>query len=376
MAVERYQRNDGSWVFLAVYYGPDGCKRREKFLVVPAGANQTSLKRAAEKTKVRASELRASVENGTYQTPEARGLKRLSFAELAERFLTTYRTRAGRIEHYQMMLKRPVAALGMKPAGTINRADIERFRDSLAADIGPSSVRKTIRAIGTLYRWGKLRGLVASNPIEGVILPPEPPSRTPVLSAEQEAGLLAELAPWARRIVLFALHSGADRGDILRLTWDCIDENAGTIYCPRGKTSSERWIVINSTIRGVLAEARRLRGIDGSSKIFLDHAGKPPTPNQVNLHLQRAYRRAGIEPVSVFKRLRHSFGSRLAEAGGNEYEIADALGHRSTAMSRVYVKVSGARRRALVERLDPPSEEKRPVSGPEDSEASVTASGE
>ncbi len=51
------------------------------------------------------------------------------------------------------------------------------------------------------------------------------------------------------------------------------------------------------------------------------------------------------------KLLRGTSVSRATTVGGNELEVAQAMGHETTEMARVYVKVASERSRALAERV-------------------------
>lgn len=66
--------------------------------------------------------------------------------------------------------------------------------------------------------------------------------------------------------------------------------------------------------------------------------------------IQRRFQAAGFTP----HRLRHTFGTSLAESGADLGEIQDLLGHASPATSRVYAQYSlGRLRRALERRRSP-----------------------
>lgn len=63
-----------------------------------------------------------------------------------------------------------------------------------------------------------------------------------------------------------------------------------------------------------------------------------------------ACERAKIKGVTVHK-LRHTFGTRLGDAGYSTQEIADLMGHSDIRMARIYVHTSRDRQRSAVESI-------------------------
>lgn len=58
--------------------------------------------------------------------------------------------------------------------------------------------------------------------------------------------------------------------------------------------------------------------------------------------------KAKIRGMTIHK-LRHTFGTRLGDAGYSTQEIADLLGHSDIKMARIYVHTSRDRQRSAVE---------------------------
>jgi len=70
--------------------------------------------------------------------------------------------------------------------------------------------------------------------------------------------------------------------------------------------------------------------------------------NAVNQSFWRAVRRAGLVNFR-FHDLRHTFATRLAEAGVDAFTLAVLLGHRTLEMTRRYTHPSDdSKRRAIV----------------------------
>lgn len=366
MAVHKYTRSDGSTVYRAQYFAPDGTRRSEHVRTIPAKGRKKDHDAAGAAAENRAHERRAEVENGTWVDPEAAVRDdRIPFRRLVERFLREYPPATGSA-HWRNRSTAWVSYFKDRPAASITPHDVEGFRRHREAAtfngrrIGPTTVRKDLATLATLFRWARKSRLVRmeENPADPDLVkrPKEPPHRMEYLDREQEAALLAECPPWLWRIVVMAVHSGMDRAEIVGLTWQDVDLAGGRIFAPRAKTAEERTVQIGETLRAVLDQCREAQRIVApGTRVFVGRHGEPVTPNGVNLALRRAYLRAGIPPVQIFKRLRRTFGTRLAEQGASEFEVMGALGHATPEMARRYVRLADARRRELVDRLPGPA---------------------
>jgi integrase/recombinase XerD len=89
--------------------------------------------------------------------------------------------------------------------------------------------------------------------------------------------------------------------------------------------------------------------------LFREPIGAPMRPDAINEVITGCARRAGIEHVTPH-RLRHAFGSNLADAGAGLDEIATLMGHASMSSSQVYLHPDPARLREAVDRVASPRE--------------------
>jgi site-specific recombinase XerD len=100
---------------------------------------------------------------------------------------------------------------------------------------------------------------------------------------------------------------------------------------------------------------RGARRINGVLTAVREPIGAPMRPDAINEVIAGCARRAGIEHVTPH-RLRHAFGSNLADAGGGLDEIATLMGHASMSSSQVYLHPDPARLREAVDRVRSPRE--------------------
>ena len=89
--------------------------------------------------------------------------------------------------------------------------------------------------------------------------------------------------------------------------------------------------------------------------LFRGPVGAPMRPDAINELLAACSRRAGLDRVRPH-RLRHAFGSNLADSGAGLDEIALLLGHSSMSSSQVYLHPDPARLREAVDRVPSPRE--------------------
>lgn len=89
--------------------------------------------------------------------------------------------------------------------------------------------------------------------------------------------------------------------------------------------------------------------------LFREPVGAPMRPDAINELIAACSRRAGLERMRPH-RLRHAFGSNLADSGAGLDEIAALLGHVSMSSSQVYLHPDPVRLREAVDRVASPRE--------------------
>jgi len=355
MAIKRHVQKDGATAYSAVYFNPEGSRTVEHVRTVKPGASERDHEQAATAARAKADAQRRAVKNGDWRDPRAAKPKRVTFGELVKKFLTDYRSRAGKVTYYEQRAKVWLEHFGAsKPAGAITSSDVERFRNARASVSSPSTTKKDLVSLGTCYRWALARGLVESNPADAALAkrPSVPRKPRGYLTDEQERALLACSPAWLSRFVRWSIGSGMDRGEVLALTWAEIDERAGVVHAPRLKTGVARDIPLNDTLRGILREARAVRSIAAEGRVFLDAKGGPVHPRTLQSALRRAYLSAGFTVAGPCKVFRHTFGSRLAMAGRSAQSIARLMGHSTTAITDTYMHLSPDHLRDVMASLD------------------------
>jgi integrase len=158
-----------------------------------------------------------------------------------------------------------------------------------------------------------------------------------VLSRDEFDRLMAVAPTHLRPILLTAYHTGMRKSEILKLTWDRVDLNAGVIRLRPEDTKTEEGRIIPLT--------KELSEMLKNATIYLDaarhrvpyvftYAGK--RIGSVRRAFETACRQAGITDV-VFHDLRHTFVTNMRRASVDYFRIMAITGHKTmTAFKRYH----------------------------------------
>jgi integrase/recombinase XerD len=166
-----------------------------------------------------------------------------------------------------------------------------------------------------------------------------------------------------RLIVLLMARAGLRRGELTGLRRSDVHLLSDSRLLGCGMAGAHLHVVRRENPNGAWAKSRRQRvvpldflvvsafdgyeferlSVSGAAEsdfvvvnLFRRPVGAPMRPDAVNEVISGCARRAGIGPMSPH-RLRHAFGSNLADAGAGLDEIATLMGHVSMSSSQVYL---------------------------------------
>jgi integrase len=192
---------------------------------------------------------------------------------------------------------------------------------------------------------------------------PKRPHRLPRYIPEDElerlmVAIRALDDPFQRAALLVARWSGARRGEIAHLSFDCLDaypDGTPRLHIPIGKTKRERMVPLHEEA----AEAiRALQAAQQQRNVFPDHytgllrrylfvhrGQRLKMEALFAKPLEKACQQAGLvdatgKPLITAHRFRHTVGTQLAERGARLHTIMRVLGHESPNMSMVYATIS------------------------------------
>ena len=131
--------------------------------------------------------------------------------------------------------------------------------------------------------------------------------------------MLAASPPWLQEIIVFALHTGMRRGEILTLQWSHVDLSRHTLTILEQKNGARDTLPVNDTAMEVL-QARAAVRTNSTEAVFVNEAGHPREARNLLRAFYPAMRRAGITRFR-FHDLRHTFATRLIQAGVDVYTV-------------------------------------------------------
>lgn len=215
--------------------------------------------------------------------------------------------------------------------------------------LAPASVRRTVSAVRTYYRFLMEDGHVVRDPSERLDTPARWRTLPGVLSVADIERLLAApslddaLAFRDRAMLELAYGAGLRVSEWITLgVRDLI--LADQIVRVFGKGSKERLVPIGRAAVGAAAvylrELRpRLDRGQGAGVLFLNARGEPLTRMGAWKILRKHVETAGITAAVTPHTLRHTFATHLLEGGADLRAVQEMLGHASITTTQVYTHV-------------------------------------
>ena len=284
--------------------------------------------------------------------------------------MTTYQ----RYEQFVIAHFKP--ALGSKRLAKLTHDDVQAFLNAKRDEkrnrgksekwLAPRTVHHMYVVLGTALNWAVKKGYIVVSPMLRVDPPPvskaeikpPTPSQTAALLDAAEAAADPLLGLW-----IVAALTGARKSELLGLTWDDVDLEAGTL-CIRPtavrdvKTARSRRTLDLDSVAVAALKAHRDRqafhkatlgeAYAGLSLVFASELGTMLDPHNVAKRFKRALRRADLPLSTRLHDLRHGVATMLLEAGETVPTVSEYLGHASPAVTMsVYAHaVPGSKRRA------------------------------
>jgi len=304
----------------------------------------------------------AAIDAGTYQDPK-RGLVKL--AEWREIWLKGRRVENTTIERELSHWRAHVGPRwGAKPLRAIRHQDVQNWVVEMeAAGLSKSSIRTILSSLGTLLDAARRDQRIEVNPCNDVVVrtskgttrrAPKPPTMEQVLE------ISAHMRPKRRRpdvysrIPLMILETGLRWGELIGVLPDCVDLDEGEIEVRRvveqvgsvrrlreypKSDAGKRHIPLTRAARTLLLEHAELQPLTDGVPIF--HSPGGTLLNRSNFHdriwlpatiaagVHTAWERPSgqLEHWPTPHDIRHSYASRLENAGVPDSVRKEVLGH-------------------------------------------------
>lgn len=157
---------------------------------------------------------------------------------------------------------------------------------------------------------------------------------------------------WLCDLVDFDINTGLRMGELISLEWPEFNFNRRTIFIKETKNKESRTIPLNRPAYDNLYRKSKIRRIN-TKLVFLNNACKKWDKCNLGKIFRKVLNHAKIEDFR-FHDLRHTFGSRLAQAGVDINTIARLMGHKDLKMTQRYIHHTVDSLRAGVNKLENP----------------------
>ncbi|OGW60052.1 MAG: hypothetical protein A2V83_11140 [Nitrospirae bacterium RBG_16_64_22] len=218
-------------------------------------------------------------------------------------------------------------------------------------DVGPGTINRELTLLSAAFNMAvKEWEWCRENPVARVSKEKEPPGRDRYLTAEEDKELFKACPDWLREIISFAVNTGMRQGEILSLRWPSVDLFRRVLVAEKSKNGEKRTVPLNEAVLTLFKEKARVRSLK-TDLVFHSEAHTPIDLGNLRRAFGKAIKKAKVGDFH-FHDLRHTFATRLVQAGVDMYKVQRLLGHKTPTMTQRYAHHSTESLRDGVEVLD------------------------
>jgi integrase len=231
------------------------------------------------------------------------------------------------------------------PMGYVTRIEVETWL--ARSEMSARTAQKCLVLLGSIMASAVEERLIPINPVKGV-RPPRSAQRPPrFLSAEESEALLSKLSPPHDLFVDLMLNTGLRWGEAAGLRRQYVDTDRGQLAVvgviteegyrtyPKSKRSN-RVVPIPGRVNDALAE--HLAQTEGEYAFTSRHGGHLIYRNWRERVWLPAVKKAELDVTP--HNTRHTYASRLVQAGVPLYRVQELLGHESPSTTMIYAHLA------------------------------------
>jgi integrase len=296
----------------------------------------------------------AQVLEGRLQLPRS---KPPHFEEWSEQFLREQVTHPSTKERYRFSVDQLWVHFKGARLSEITPELIEDFKQArLSSGVKSATVNRDLAVLRRMLTLAKKRRLIGQNPFGEVeFLEERKQRRQPhILTFEEQERLLSVAPPRLRLLVVLLTETGLRvNKEALRLKWQDIDLANSMLYVQDSKTpAGRRMIPLTAHCKTELMRWKNLTGPDFSEFVFPRFSNtRHPLQGTGRKAWATALKKAGL-PIFPIYNLRHTFGTRLHNAGASMLTVAQILGHSNTEIVPTYAKALDEHQRDAIRKLE------------------------
>lgn len=259
-----------------------------------------------------------------------------TFFELMDRFSTEHAVKRLSYPRLLIHVRHLRLFFGDSPLDQVTPKRIVAYKNKRYGDgVKPATINRELATLKKAFNLARREWEWCSdNPVTRVSMEKEDNARDRWLTRHEEGRLLSTAGEWLRDIVIFAVNTGLRMGEILALTWGPVDFSRRTLTVLRSKNGERRTIPLNRTVLELLGKRMKARPFSTELVFWSETGTQLDGPN-----LRRAFRlivkKSGLDDFH-FHDLRHTFATRMVQAGVDLYKVQRLLGHKSPQMTQRY----------------------------------------
>ena len=282
----------------------------------------------------------------------------------------------------------------IKPA--LGNIELQKLRpehiQTMLNDLSKGSIKKIALAPWTVTKAKNIMSgameqamrnrIIPYNPVKATVSPKLEQKEICVMTEDEQKQFMSALKGHRlEALFLLTLATGMRRGEVMALTWDCIDyENMsisvkGSItrvkdpdtgvtelrYSEPKTKSGRRHIPILPSMLHILHAHKERQDIEKAAAgsawnpknlVFCSNVGTVLEPRRINTTMQKITGAAGL-PHFTFHSLRHTFATRMLEANVSPKVVQDILGHADVTLTlNTYSHVIGTTAHDQMAKID------------------------
>jgi integrase len=306
------------------------------------------------RTKAEAEQAEVKIKNKVYERKYGKIAARRNFAEFVNGAYLPWARANKRSSRDELHANVFCRHFGKKALNEIDQQMIEEFKVKRMKTITrygrprkPASVNRELAILSGIFTMAVNYEEIAQNPCRRVESLPENNQRTRHLSFDEEDRLFAALTgdrEDLRALVTVAIYSGPRRGELLKLRWSNVDFDLNAINFTETKTNRDRSVPMEPIVQEPLLD---LRDQAGDAEYVFTNPDTGTRYADIKKSFSAACREAGITNFT-FHDLRHTFGTRLADAGVDVVKIKELMGHASIVTTMRYIHATDKGKRGAI----------------------------
>jgi integrase len=234
---------------------------------------------------------------------------------------------------------------------------VEEFTQERLEEVGPSSVNGSLRTLRRALHLAEEWSMITKVP--KIKLLTNEHQREFVISDDLLRQMLAHenCTELLKRLIPFLIDTGLRISEALALTWEHIGlkpkqgATLGWVYVERGKSKyAKRYVPLTERSQAILEEMKKT-----SASRFVFHAenGEHLSRHWPSEQFRTLRDAMKLPKDCVVHACRHTFCTRLGEAGADAFVIQRLAGHSSIVISQRYVHPTPERLESAISRLNP-----------------------